>query len=102
MGSEEHLQLLGVDPAEAQETPQQQLCINPSLESYRVSASKLFTNIPYFPVAFIPRLTSDDARCRSILDRQMDGDWTDDPEALAKFGEPFGARVRELYKRASR
>jgi hypothetical protein len=71
--------------------------LNPSLESYRVSASKLFTNIPYFPAAYIPRLTSDDAQCQAILDRQMAGDWTDNPDALAKFGEPFGARARVSY-----
>jgi hypothetical protein len=71
--------------------------LNPRLDSYRVAASKLFTNVPYYPIAYIPRLTSDDPACRAILERQMADDWTENAEAVAKFGEPFGARCRELH-----
>jgi hypothetical protein len=68
--------------------------LNPSLQSYRVAASKLFAPIPYFPVAYIPRLVSQDAQCQSILNRQMADDWADNGDALANFGQPFGSRPR--------
>jgi hypothetical protein len=68
--------------------------LNPALKAYRVSASKLFADVPYFPEAYIARLSSQDSRCRAILDRQFQGDWLDTPEAHAKFGETFTARPR--------
>ncbi|MEO7335201.1 MAG: hypothetical protein ABIV63_01355, partial [Caldimonas sp.] len=53
--------------------------LNPDLEIYRVAASKLFDVMPYFPVAYIPRLTSTDPVCSTILERLFKDDWTQDP-----------------------
>jgi hypothetical protein len=74
--------------------------LNPRLESYRVSASKLFTDIPYFPDAYIPKLASTDPECRRILERQLANDWLDDPYARARFGKPF--RTRSRYRASVR
>lgn len=63
--------------------------LNPRLDAYRVAASKMFADIPYFPDAYLPRLTSDDPACRRLLDRLMAGDWTADRHARAQFARPF-------------
>lgn len=68
--------------------------LNPQLESYRLSASKLFTDIPYFPEAYIPKLTSTDSECRRILERQFANDWLEDPYARVRFGRPFRTQSR--------
>ncbi len=68
--------------------------LNPQLEVYRVAASKFRGSVPYFPEAYLPRLTSSEPACRSILERQFQGDWTDDPRAQARFGRPFRTRPR--------
>ena len=80
--------------------------LNPRLESYRVAASKLFADIPYFPEAYIPRLTSRDPECGRILERLFAHDWLDDPRARGRFSRPFrtqsrygpGVRLKERLK----
>jgi hypothetical protein len=74
--------------------------LNPQLESYRVSASKLFTDIPYFPEAYIPKLTSADPNCTRILERQFANDWLADPYAKVRFGKPF--RTQPRYRNSVR
>lgn len=68
--------------------------LNPQLESYRISASKLFTDIPYFPDAYIPRLTSTDPVCTKILEEQFANDWLDHPYARFRFNHTFKTQVR--------
>ena len=67
--------------------------LNPQLEAYRVSACK-FNNsglpnipffprdiIPYFPDAFIPKLTSTNPECSQILKNLFTDDWLDNNES---------------------
>ena len=68
--------------------------LNPSLECYRVAACKMFSDIPYFPDAYVPRLELRDPAARAILERQFAGDWLDDVEAVARWSRPFVARPR--------
>ena len=83
--------------------------LNPKIEAYRIAASKLFVDIPnmptaairlfrvipffddipYFPDAYIPPLTSEDPDCNVILKRLLYGDWTQNKKAMQKFGRPF-------------
>jgi hypothetical protein len=65
--------------------------INPALEIYRVAASKLFQNTPYFPVAFIPVYQSSSPEVAALVDRLMAADWTEtaDPEI---YTTPFVSR----------
>jgi hypothetical protein len=75
--------------------------LNPQLAVWRVAACKLWSDVPYFPDAYVPRLELDlpaDAPERAILARQFAGDWLDDPAARARWGAPFVARRR--YGRA--
>ncbi|MDP3659080.1 hypothetical protein [Phenylobacterium sp.] len=63
--------------------------LRPSLEIYRCAASKMFADIPYFPVAYVPRYQSEDPQVAAILERLMQDDWTD------KHSQPsFAARPR--------
>jgi hypothetical protein len=50
--------------------------INPDLEIYRIAASKLFHNTPYFPVAYIPVYNSASPDVAAIVDHFMTDDWT--------------------------
>lgn len=68
--------------------------LNPALEVYRVSASKMFADIPYFPEAYIPRMTSNDSECRQLLDRQFSGDWLENDKARKKFDTSFASMPR--------
>ena len=68
--------------------------LNPGLECYRVAACKMFSDIPYFPDAYVPRLASNDPAARAILARQFAGDWLDEPAAVARWSQPFVARPR--------
>lgn len=58
--------------------------LNPSLEIYRSAASKLFgklyTNMPYFPVAHVPVLPVTHPESEEILRQTMWMDWKDQPE----------------------
>ena len=65
----------------------------PELEIYRTAASRLFSNMPYFPVAFIPQLPVSSPKARAILDRTMAGDWTGVPESQ-HLRIPFRAQPR--------
>jgi hypothetical protein len=63
--------------------------LNPEIEIYRTSASKLFTpNMPYFPVAYIPVLPVSSAESRAILESTLVDDWTADPTA-ERFKKKF-------------
>jgi hypothetical protein len=74
--------------------------LNPELAVYRVAACKMFGDIPYFPDAYVPRLSlDDDPRARAILARQFAGDWLDDAAARARWGAPFVARQRYGVRR---
>jgi hypothetical protein len=68
--------------------------LNPDLESYRISASKFFTDIPYFPIAYIPVLTSNDINCNRILDRLLKDDWLKSAKANKKFNKSFCTKKR--------
>ncbi len=48
--------------------------LNPDLEIYRVAASKMFADIPYFPVAYLPKYTSPSAEVTQVISRLMVGD----------------------------
>ncbi len=76
--------------------------LNPQLEAYRVSANKLapwcYGN-PYFPDAFLPKLTSQDPECQTILARLLAGDWTEDRLAMRRFGARFKYKTRKSYMR---
>jgi hypothetical protein len=72
--------------------------LNPELESYRIAASKLFVDIPYFPDAYIPPLTSDDPKCNAILTELLKDDWTQNQRAYKKFSPPFLTMERSSLK----
>ena len=74
--------------------------LNPELEVYRVSSSKLFAGIPYFPDAYIPKLISNRADCQTIITKQFANDWLEYPYARWRFSKPFRSRRRYFsYKR---
>ena len=53
--------------------------VNPNLEVYRLNALKMFTDIPYFPDAYIPLLTKEDTyskTCNLILDKIQKNEWS--------------------------
>lgn len=68
--------------------------LNPDLECYRVAASKLFGEMPYFPVAYIPKLTSSNFECQKILDRLFEDDWLLNKRKSKKYNVPFSTRKR--------
>jgi hypothetical protein len=71
--------------------------LNRDVESYRVSASKLFCDNPYFPEAYIPKLTSTDPECIKILEKQFANDWLDSSYAKLRFGKRFKTKSRYLF-----
>ena len=72
--------------------------LNPKLEAYRIAASKIFVDIPYFPDAYIPPLTSKDPKCNVILKGLLKEDWTQNQKAFKKFGKPFFTMERSSLK----
>jgi len=53
--------------------------INPKLPIYRLNASKLFADIPYFPDAYIPLFEKQDnytQECNDVLDKIQQHDWS--------------------------
>jgi len=68
--------------------------LNPQLQIYRVAACKLFSDVPYFPDAWIPPMHSTEPECQRILQRQMQGDWLTSGHPLAALAEPFVSRQR--------
>ncbi len=75
--------------------------LNPELEIYRVSASKLFAAIPYFPVAYIPCYNSSSPQISALVDRLMKNDWTREGDAQF-YNVPFAAGPRYLLPSALR
>ena len=75
--------------------------LNPGLACYRVSASKMFSDVPYFPDAYVPRLSVRDPAAAAILARQFEGDWLDDPVAAARWSRPFVGRPRHGARRVA-
>ncbi len=71
--------------------------LRPELEVYRCAASKLFgklfTKMPYFPVAHIPVLPVTRPESAEILRATMQSDWTLSPET-AKYRKPFVSEPR--------
>ena len=72
--------------------------LNPKIEAYRMAACKLFTDIPYFPDAYIPKLKSDNPECKAILKRLLSDDWTENKKAWQKFGKSFFTLERRSLK----
>jgi hypothetical protein len=70
---------------------------NPQLEIYRCAASKLFgklyTNMPYFPVAQIPVLPVSRTESIEILRQTMQSDWTCN-SSMQKFRKRFSFSPR--------
>lgn len=66
---------------------------NPKLDVYRTAASKLFSNMPYFPVAYVPVLPVASAAAKALLDRTMKEDWTSQA-SMQRYRENFVARPR--------
>ena len=53
--------------------------INPNLKIFRLNALKMFTDIPYFPDAYIPLLEKSDqytSDCNATLDKIQQDDWS--------------------------
>ena len=53
--------------------------INPKLNIFRINALKMFTDIPYFPDAYIPLLEKNEnysEECNKILDKIQLNDWS--------------------------
>jgi len=73
---------------------------NPDLEIYRCAASKLFADVPYFPVAYIPPLPVKNPESLAILRASMEGDWTYDTR-MDKYKRPFTARRRKPLRQAA-
>lgn len=71
--------------------------LNPDLEIYRTAASKLFgklyTDMPYFPVAQIPVFPAQRPETKAILEATMKDDWAGKPET-EKYTQPFTATPR--------
>ena len=76
--------------------------LNPKLQIQRVAASKMFDVMPYFPIAYIPCLTSPDPACAAILERQLAGDWTHEPDKVDLYGVTFQTKpisaANRLYR----
>jgi hypothetical protein len=76
--------------------------LNPALDCYRVSASKAFEEIPYFPVAYIPKLTSNNSECTAILQKLFEGDWLHNEKLRKKFGGGFTKKKRYILPAGAR
>ena len=53
--------------------------INPDLEIYRLNALKMFTDIPYFPDAYIPLFEKNNnysKECNNIIDKIQNNNWS--------------------------
>jgi hypothetical protein len=80
---------------------------NPALVIHRCAASKLFVDIPYFPIAYIPIYETADPIVSAILARTLVDDWTTNPKG-ARFRKPFTmqprysllTRMKRVVKRA--
>jgi hypothetical protein len=70
---------------------------NPGLELYRCAASKLFADIPYFPVAYVPQISLTSLEALNILKSTMANDWTTNPKCQS-FKAPFSYAPRNPVK----
>ena len=75
--------------------------LRPELEIYRCAASKMFADIPYFPVAYIPKYRSADAAVQAVVDCLMNDEWTGDPRT-GPFLKPFSSKLRPSRRRQLR
>jgi len=73
--------------------------INPELRAYRVAASKFFSDVPYFPEAYIPKLSSHNPVSQRILEKLFSNDWHDHTELRQRFDNTFQSKVRFTYYR---
>jgi hypothetical protein len=73
--------------------------LNPDLDIRRVAASKQFTDVPYFPDAYIPPLRSKSPASCLVLERLMAGDWLSGPYGPSTAGERFCSRARFHWRR---
>jgi hypothetical protein len=79
--------------------------LNPDLEIYRCAASKMFADIPYFPIAYIAPFSSDDAQVTEVLGRTMKDDWTTSATSRrfrGRFAFKRRASILSLLRRKSR
>ncbi len=72
---------------------------NPKLKIYRTAASKLFQDVPYFPVAFIPVLPVESPTGKAILQSSMAGDWTFDAR-MNRYKKRFTSIRRKPFRQA--
>ncbi len=73
---------------------------NPKVRAYRLSANMpWFWDIPNFPDAHLPKLTSQNPECQRILARLFAGDWTYDQLMRKKFGGTYQYKQRRRYMR---
>ena len=75
--------------------------LNPEFDIYRCAASKMFSDNPYFPIAYVPVYRSANPAIVALLERTMRGDWRDDPHAR-RFREPFAFKRRNPIRVAFR
>lgn len=68
--------------------------LNPSLACYRVSASKVFHQVPYFPDAHIPRWAARGDAARGVLARLFEGDWLQADGVPERYRRPFAWQPR--------
>jgi hypothetical protein len=71
--------------------------LNPALEIYRCAASKIFSDVPYFPVAYVPPLAPSGGAAIAIMARTMRDDWTSTRRA-ARFEARFVSRRRSFLR----
>ena len=67
--------------------------LRPELHVFRTAASKLFSNMPYWPVAYIPTLPVTSPEAMTILANAMQADWTTHA-STERFRKPFVASPR--------
>lgn len=67
--------------------------LNPALDIERCAASKLFTDIPYFPIAYIPIYRSENPEVLDILARTLRNDWSTEPTSRGSH-DNFESRAR--------
>jgi hypothetical protein len=67
--------------------------LNPNLEICRATASKLFTDIPYFPIAYIPRYSTRSPEVTNIINRLMLDDW-EETRNVDRFKNKFAYQTR--------
>lgn len=76
--------------------------LRPQVDCRRCAASKWFGEVPYFPVAQIPRHRPDDPGLRRIVDRAMEGDWLYEPDVDPTFLEATYRPWNEVARRSQR